>query len=133
MLRSTRLVDAPSFSRPNLSVTETVACCLFHLYNDGVPGNKSYHVYIMSNQSRTLYVGVTNNVKARVWQHKMKIIEGFTSRYNIGSLVYVESFRDVWSAIAREKQIKRWSRAKKLRLIMAENPDWHDLSDGWYG
>ena len=97
-----------------------------------MPGNRTYYVYIMSNQSRTLYVGFTNNIKRRVQQHRSGKVEGFTTHYRIGSLVYVESFRDVWSAIAREKQIKRWRRDKKLRLIASQNPEWHDLSDGWY-
>jgi putative endonuclease len=87
----------------------------------------------MTNQSRTLYIGFTSNIRERVWQHKTGLFEGFTSRYNIDTLVYVESFNDALSGITREKQIKRWRREKKLRLIAQENPDWHDLSDGWYG
>jgi putative endonuclease len=94
--------------------------------------DKTYYVYIMTNQSRTLYVGFTNNIRERVWQHKTGVVEGFTSRYNIDKLVYVESFSDATSGIAREKKIKRWRREKKLSLIAQENPDWHDLSDGWY-
>ena len=94
--------------------------------------DKTYCVYIMANQSRTLYVGFTNNIRQRVRQHKDGLVEGFASRYKINSLVYFETFRDVTSGIAREKQIKRWSREKKLRLIQKENPDWRDLSDGWY-
>jgi putative endonuclease len=86
----------------------------------------------MTNQSRTLYVGFTDNIKRRVQQHKAGSIEGFTHRYNIDTLIYVESFGDVWPAIAREKQIKRWRRDKKLHLIAKENPEWRDLSDGWY-
>jgi putative endonuclease len=85
----------------------------------------------MTNQSRTLYVGFTNNIRERVWQHKAGSVEGFMNRYNIDTLVYIESFSDAISGIAREKQIKRWRREKKLRLIQKENPDWHDLSDGW--
>ena len=103
------------------------------MYNSVMRASKTYYVYIMSNQSRTLYVGVTDNIERRVWQHKTKVVEGFTSRYRIGALVYVESFGDIWCAIAREKQIKGWGRAKKLGLIAKENPDWHDLSNGWYG
>ena len=98
-----------------------------------MPVSKTYYVYIMTNQSRTLYVGLTNNIRRRVREHKDGLIEGFTHRYNIDILVYVESFGDVDSAIAREKQIKRWGREKKLRLINQENPDWRDLSDGWKG
>ncbi len=101
------------------------------IYNEGMPGSKTYYVYIMTNQSRTVYVGLTNNVQRRVREHKTGQIEGFSRHYNIDTLVYVESFGDVSSAIAREKQIKRWRREKKLRLITQENPDWRDLSDGW--
>ena len=95
--------------------------------------SKTYFVYIMANQSRTLYVGVTNNIRKRVRAHKGGLVEGFTKRYSIDKLVYVESFGDINSAIAREKQIKHWSREKKLRLINRDNPEWRDLSDGWYG
>ena len=91
---------------------------------------KTYYVYIMSNQSRTLYVGLTNNIRKRVWEHKTGLVEGFTHRYKIDTLVYAESFGDALSAIAREKQVKRWRRDKKLRLIVQANPDWRDISDG---
>jgi putative endonuclease len=84
----------------------------------------------MANQSRTLYIGLTNNIRRRAQEHKDGLVEGFTLRYNIDTLVYIESFGDIDSAIAREKQIKRWSREKKLHLINQENPDWCDLSDG---
>ena len=84
----------------------------------------------MTNQSRTLYVGFTNDIRKRAWEHKTGLVEGFTKRYNINTLIYVESFNDVLSAIAREKQIKRWSREKKIQLITQANPDWRDLSDG---
>ena len=96
-----------------------------------MPGSKTYYVYIMTNQSRTVYVGLTNNIQRRVREHKDGLIEGFSNRYNIDTLVYVESFGDVSSAIAREKQLKRWRREKKLRLIAQENSEWRDLSDGW--
>ena len=95
-----------------------------------MPGSKTYYVYIMTNQSRTMYVGLTNNIRRRMREHKAGLIEGFTHRYHIDTLVYFESFGDVESAIAREKQIKNWRREKKLRLINQENPDWRDLSDG---
>lgn len=93
---------------------------------------KEYYVYIMTNHSRTLYIGMTNDLKRRVYQHKQKRIEGFSSRYNITQLVYYESTNDVHVAIAREKQLKGWIRAKKIALIETQNPDWKDLSDGWY-
>lgn len=94
--------------------------------------SKTYYVYIMTNQSRTLYVGFTNNIQQRIMQHNEGLVEGFTSHYKIDTLIYFETFSDATSGIAREKQIKRWRREKKVRLINQENPDWHDLSDGWY-
>ncbi len=87
----------------------------------------------MTNKSRTLYTGVTNNLKRRVLQHKGKLIPGFTSQYNITRLAYYEVFGDVLAAIRREKQIKGWLRAKKVALIIAGNPAWGDLSEDWYG
>ncbi len=95
--------------------------------------SKTYYIYIMASQSRSLYVGFTDNIQRRVCQHKMGEIEGFTQRYRVDTLVYFESFGDVYSAIAREKQIKHWARGKKLRAIEQANPLWQDLSDGWYG
>ena len=94
---------------------------------------KQYYVYIMTNKSRTLYTGVTNDLVRRVREHKQKLLPGFASRYNIGLLVYFEAAGDVRAAIAREKQIKRWSRARKVALIESDNPAWGDLSAEWYG
>jgi putative endonuclease len=92
-----------------------------------------YYVYILSNQRNgTLYTGVTNNLKHRVWQHKSKLIAGFTRRYGVDRLVYFGAFRNISSAIAREKQIKAGSRKRKLKLIERDNPAWNDLSAGWY-
>jgi putative endonuclease len=93
---------------------------------------RDFFVYIMSSPSRTLYVGVTNNLERRVWQHKEKLQDGFTKRYNITLLVYAETFSDPSSAIEREKQIKNWTRAKKVALIESLNPAWQDLSAEWY-
>ena len=93
---------------------------------------KQYHVYIMTNRSRTLYTGVTNNLKRRVYEHKRKLIPGFTSKYNITQLVYFETTEDIRVAISREKQIKGWLRIKKIGLIESMNPKWNDLSVGWY-
>ncbi|MEJ2616306.1 MAG: GIY-YIG nuclease family protein [Ignavibacteriaceae bacterium] len=90
-----------------------------------------YYVYILSNKSKTLYTGITNNLQRRVFEHKSKKIKGFTSRYNITVLVYYEITNDVKSAIAREKQIKGWVRKKKIALIESMNPEWRDLSEGW--
>jgi len=85
----------------------------------------------MTNGKRTLYTGVTNNLYRRVYEHKEKLVPGFTKRYNINYLVYVESTNDVIAAITREKQIKAWTRAKKISLIESSNPDWRDLSLDW--
>src|SRR5262249_25635247 len=92
---------------------------------------KQYFVYIMSNKSRRLYVGITSKRYKRVFQHKYKLLRGFTSRYTFDMLVYYEEFSQVASAITREKEIKGWRREKKLKLILAENPDWQDLSLEW--
>ena len=97
----------------------------------GMPRDR-YFVYIMTNVSRTLYTGVTNNLVRRVYEHKNKIIPGFTSRYNITELVYFEETSDVQSALTREKEIKGWRRAKKSQLIASVNPKWLDLSSKWH-
>lgn len=93
---------------------------------------KNYFVYIMANEARTIYMGVTNNLELRVHQHKAKAIEGFTSRYSLDKLVYYAVTDDVREAIAGEKRIKGWTRAKKVALIEETNPYWDDLSAGWY-
>lgn len=91
------------------------------------------YVYIMCNSSRTLYVGVTNNLKRRVLQHRDGRGEGrFTSRYRIKRLVYYEYLGPPIVAIAREKQVKRWDRAKRIALISSINPAWNDLAEGWF-
>ncbi len=90
-----------------------------------------YYVYIMTNESRTLYTGVTNDLVRRVYEHKHKLVGGFTTRYNVTMLAYFESSTDVASAIAREKQIKGWLRHRKVALIEATNPTWKDLSSEW--
>ena len=86
--------------------------------------------YILTNGRRTvLYVGVTNDLKKRGFQHRHKLIKGFTSRYNVDKLVYFEVFEDAYNAISREKQIKGGSRQKKIDLIKSMNPEWRDLYD----
>src|SRR5271155_881777 len=92
----------------------------------------SYCVYILASAARMLYIGVTNDAMHRTWQHKEKLIEGFTSKFIEHRLVYFETYQYVQDAIAREKQLKRWRREKKEWLIESVNPNWHDLSDGWY-
>jgi putative endonuclease len=89
---------------------------------------RQYWVYILSSFSRTIYVGVTNDLERRVQEHKAKQVPGFTARYNVTRLVYCEAFSQVNDAIAREKQIKSWSRARKDALIAERNPRWDDLS-----
>jgi putative endonuclease len=91
-----------------------------------------YFVYIMSSRSRNLYTGVTNNLFRRTAEHKIGSVSGFTSKYKVHRLVYYESFADIRSAIAREKQVKSWSRAKKLALIMQVNGTWKDLANDWF-
>ena len=93
--------------------------------------SKEYHVYIMTNKSRTLYTGVTNDLMRRVYEHKNKLVKGFTSNYNIQFLVYYEVSSSIHIAIEREKQIKGWLRAKKIDLINSMNPQWKDLSEEW--
>jgi putative endonuclease len=92
-----------------------------------------YFVYILSNKSRMLYVGITNDLERRIYEHKMKLVPGFTSRYGLTSLVYYESTGDVRAAIEREKEIKGWVRRKKTALIHLFNPEWKDLSAEWSG
>jgi putative endonuclease len=84
----------------------------------------------MASASRALYIGVTNDLARRVWEHKQKRVPGFSARYCLGELVYFEAFGDIRAAIAREKQIKGWLRARKITLIEAFNPRWKDLSIG---
>ena len=93
---------------------------------------KNYYVYIMASNSGTLYIGVTSNIKKRVYEHKEHLIPGFTDKYNIDRLLYFEVIGDPDSAINREKQIKRWKREKKVTLIDSLNPEWNDLSQDWY-
>lgn len=93
---------------------------------------KNYQIYIVANKRNgTLYTGVTNDLERRMYEHKNKLVPGFTSRYDVDRLVYFESSSSVQVAIQREKQIKGWTRKRKLALIESENPDWKDLSEGW--
>ena len=89
---------------------------------------KSYYVYIVTNKNNSvLYTGVTNDLKRRVYEHREKLVEGFTRRYNVTKLVCFETCGDIEVAIAREKQIKGWSRRRKVELINSMNEDWRDL------
>ncbi len=90
-----------------------------------------YYVYIMTNGVRTLYIGMTNDLMRRVFEHKEKLVEGFTKKYNITMLVYYETTSEVQAAIAREKQLESWRRSKKIALIESSNPQWKDFSLEW--
>lgn len=94
---------------------------------------KRFYVYIMTNGTlgAVLYTGITGDLRHRVWQHKNKLVEGFTSRYNLTLLVYYEEFAYPDAAIAREKEIKGWRRSKKIRLVESTNPRWEDLAREW--
>ena len=94
---------------------------------------KSYYVYIMtSKRNGTLYTGVTNDLKRRVYEHKNNIIKGFTAKYNVHNLVYFEETNDINEALEFEKRIKGWLRKKKINLIESMNPTWKDLAKDWY-
>ncbi len=90
-----------------------------------------FYVYIMASRSLTLYIGFTSNLQVRVGQHKEDALEGFSRTYQCHRLVYFEHFQNATTAIAREKQLKRWSRTKKINLIRTSNPAWADLSEDW--
>ncbi|MBW4478131.1 MAG: GIY-YIG nuclease family protein [Tolypothrix brevis GSE-NOS-MK-07-07A] len=92
--------------------------------------SEQYYIYLMTNKDNTvLYTGVTNDLIKRVYEHKEKLIAGFTSKYNVNKLVYYEIFTDINNAIARERQIKAGSRQKKIDLVNRMNPEWCDLYD----
>jgi putative endonuclease len=93
---------------------------------------RSYFAYIVANRSHNLYIGVTGNLRKRIFDHKWKEHAGFTEKYNCDRLVWFESFHEVARAIAREKQLKGWRREKKIALIEKTNPTWTDLSRDWY-
>ena len=94
--------------------------------------NKTYAVYILINYNETtFYIGVTGDLQKRIWEHKNKVVEGFTKKYNVDRLVYYEVTEDVESALNREKQLKRWHRQWKINLIKEMNPEFKDLSEQW--
>jgi len=94
---------------------------------------RQYYVYIMTNwNNKVLYIGVTGHLQWRVYEHKNKLVKGFTSKYNVNKLVYYEEYQYIEDAIRREKQLKRWRRSKKEWLINNMNPQWNDLSSEWY-
>ena len=91
-----------------------------------------YYTYIVASRTHVLYIGISNNLARRVWEHRNNAYPGFTSQYRCHRLVWFESYVSVTLAIAREKQLKNWSRSKKIMLIEKQNPTWADLSEGWY-
>ena len=93
---------------------------------------RTYLVYILASRTRVLYIGVTNDLARRMSEHKQGLIAGFTKKYRVTRLVHVEQFGDIRAAIAREKQVKGWIRARKLKLIEARNPTWEDLAQNWF-
>ena len=93
---------------------------------------KLYYIYILSNVSKMLYIGVTNDLERRVYEHKKKTKEGYTKKYNLHQLIYYEETDDIGRAIEREKELKGWRRQKKVELIETINRGWKDLSEGWY-
>lgn len=92
---------------------------------------RDYYVYMLASQSRVLYIGVTNDLERRLFEHRQKLIPGFTRKYNVTQLVYFEAFGDIRDAIAREKQLKGWRREKKFALIDSLNPLWQELTAAW--
>ena len=96
-----------------------------------MPRGHRYFVYLLTGKdNKVMYLGVTNDIKRRLYEHKNKMVKGFTERYNVNRLVYYEETSDILTAIAREKEIKRWRREKKDALVVAVNPEWKDLSEG---
>ena len=91
---------------------------------------KNYHVYVLTNwNNNVMYVGVTSDLERRVHEHKEKLVKGFTQKYNVNKLVYFEQTSDILAALNREKEIKKWRRPKKNRLVEKNNPSWRDLSE----
>ncbi|MFA5107188.1 MAG: GIY-YIG nuclease family protein [Patescibacteria group bacterium] len=95
---------------------------------------KTYYVYIISNTLyTTLYIGVTNDLIRRMYEHKNHLVRGFSARYNLTKLLYYEETDDICAAITREKQLKNWHRVWKMNLIQKQNPNYIDLAEKWYG
>ena len=93
---------------------------------------REFYVYVLANRSKMLYIGVTGDLERRISEHKQKLLPGYAARYNLNQLVYYEVFPYVVDAIAREKQLKHWLRARKVALVEQENPTWADLAADWY-
>ena len=119
--------------QPCQGIQHDMCCGKAQVMSASEAGRRSYWVYVMTNRSGTLYTGVTGDLTRRVYEHRHRLVPGFTARYQIDRLVHAEPFVDVRDAIAREKQIKGWIRAKKLALVTESNPDWNDLGEQWFG
>ena len=89
----------------------------------------NFYIYIVASSSKTLYIGLTNSLQRRIFEHKEKLIDGFSKKYSCESLVYYEHYDYIEDAINREKQLKKWNRNKKIKLIEKDNPNWNDLSN----
>jgi putative endonuclease len=111
-------------------VTSVTDFSNFEVHSAGMP--KIYYVYILASQRRVLYIGMTSNIEGRIFQHKAHRFGGFTAKYNVACLVYFERYSSVMTAIRREKEMKAWRREEKIALIESLNPNWKDLSYGWY-
>jgi putative endonuclease len=97
-----------------------------------VTSERSYFVYLLTTwNNKAMYVGVTNDLERRIYEHKNKVLNGFTEKYNINKLVYFEHTTDVTAALEREKEIKKWRSEKKNNLVQDQNPSWKDLSEEW--
>jgi putative endonuclease len=97
-----------------------------------MPADRNYYVYLLTNwNNKVMYVGMTNDLERRIYEHKNKLIKGFTEKYNVNKLVYFEQTQDVLASISREKEIKKWRREKKNNLVNLMNPNWEDLSLKW--
>jgi putative endonuclease len=94
--------------------------------------DRIFHVYIVASRAHTLYIGITSKLEQRIWEHKSGKYPGFSATYNCNRLVWLEQFTNPTTAIAREKQLKGWTRAKKIALIETTNRTWQDLSEDWY-
>jgi len=126
-LSTLRFLSCPETQRDNFFASLYPVPCVPHAMRE-----HSYFVYIVASRTHVLYIGITNHLRRRVWEHKNGIFAGFTSRYQCHRLVWAERYASIDLAIAREKQLKNWSRAKKIVLIERENPTWADRSEGWY-
>jgi putative endonuclease len=116
---------------PDLSLRKVRSARDDNLKSGTMRQERRCFVYIMTNPSRMLYTGLTNSIRRRVREHKLKLTPGFAAKYNVTRLVYYESFVDVRNAIERERQIKAWTRAKRVALVGSINPKWDDLSREW--